>query len=444
MKYALTIFVFFVCSLEASFSQYTLPINHPLHVTLDRLFSDPNVIASREELTMAGFELLPHHHRGLAVVKHPELTNHLIKLFINNVPHDLQVQNYVSRIQGSLALREFIATRRLKHIVTPKKWLYRLPENDLGITYVLVAEKINIVDRAQTKQAYATIAPVVLKELCEVVTEFRGLDSVIKNMPFTFDGKIAFVDTEKWNTERSTFLPHVLPLLDESLYPIIKRYIEVDESESVDEWLMHETHPDYIRLQNLFSDRSLFDSSEALKAAGFEVNKRARKNLMVFWHPTMPDYMFKKFRNSVDTRHQLDKYTQRLQGARIIRNVIKQNNFKNVVIPNKWLFKLPFADDEYLVVAERLSILPGDDDHKKENVQAYRSISEETLYELCTVMKLVGGCDAYPRNQPFTKDGKIAFVDTEHVGQKEAHFLRNISPFLDAKKQELAKSWLYE
>ena len=205
MKYALAIFVFCVCSLEANFSQYTLPVNHPLHITLDRLFSDPTIISSREELEMAGFKLLPDNNRGLAVATHPELKNHLIKLFINNIPHDLQVQNYVSRIEGSRALREFIATRRLKHIVTPKKWLYRLPENELGITYVLVAEKINIINRTQTKAAYSTIAPVVLKELCEVVTKFRGLDSVIKNMPFTSDGKIAFIHTEKWKRDRTLF-----------------------------------------------------------------------------------------------------------------------------------------------------------------------------------------------------------------------------------------------
>jgi hypothetical protein len=34
-------------------------------------------------------------------------------------------------------------------------------------------------------------------------------------MPFTVDGRIAFIDTEKWNIKREGYLRHVMPYLTE-------------------------------------------------------------------------------------------------------------------------------------------------------------------------------------------------------------------------------------
>lgn len=420
-------------------SKYILPEGHILQKPLARIFEDPNILASRESLGRAGFELFNHHHRGMAVARHPLLKGHLIKVFFNEIPHALQVQNYTSRIEGSRQLQAYIDKHRLQHIVTPKKWLYPIKENAFGITCVLVVEEIDIVSSSETRELYASIDYDVLEELCMVLKRFRGLDSVTKNMPFTRDGKIAFVDTEKWRSMRSEFLEHVVRHLDSERLEIIRPYAE---QESIDEWLLPKKHPLHKRLKKLFSDRAIFDSPQALQEAGFDVNKRVHKKLMVFTHPDVPEYIFKKFQNGVLRSEQLEKYIIRLKGAKAVRDAIKDLALTSIVVPNKWLFRLPNARKEYVVVAQRFDICAGDDDPDGENVHRYRTMSYKTLKELCMIMNALGGCDAWPRNQPFTKQGKIAFIDTEHVGHKEAHFAKHILPLLDEQMQAYAQKIL--
>lgn len=423
----------------AADSKYILPEDHFLQKPLATIFQDPEILASRQSLEQAGFQLFSHHHRGMAVGRHPLLKGHLIKVFFNDVPHALQVQNYISRIEGARHLQEYIDKHALQHIVTPKKWLYPIKENAFGITCVLVVEEIDIVSSSETRELYANIDPDVLEELCMVLKRFRGLDSVTKNMPFTRDGKIAFVDTEKWRSMRSEFLEHVVRHLDSERLEIIRPYAAQD---SIDEWLLPKKHPLHKRLNKLFSDSRIFDSPLSLQEIGCDVNKRVHKKLMVFTHPDVPEYIFKKFQNSVLRSEQLEKYIIRLKGAKAVRDAIKQHRLSNIVVPNKWLYRLPNCRKSYLVIAERFDICAGDDKPDGENVQRYRTMSYKTLHELCTIMKALGGCDAWPRNQPFTKQGKIAFIDTEHVGHKEAHFAKHILPLLDAQMQEYAQKVL--
>lgn len=435
------LFVFFIQlpSLFGLDSKYILPEDHFLQKPLATIFQDPEIVASRKTLEQAGFQLLSHDHRGMAVGRHPLLKGHLIKIFCNDVPHALQVQNYVSRIEGARNLQAYIDKHALQHIVTPKKWLYPINENSFGITCVLVVEEIDIVSSSETRQLYARIDPEVLQELCMVLKRFRGLDSVTKNMPFTRDGKIAFVDTEKWRSMRSEFLEHVVRHLDSERLEIIRPYIAQD---SIDEWLLPKGHALHKRLKKLFDDSRIFDSPQDLREAGFDVNKRVHKKLMVFTHPDVPEYIFKKFQNGVLRSEQLEKYIVRLKGAKAVREAIKEHNLSTIVVPNKWLYRLPNSRKSYLVVAEKFDICFGDDEPNGENVQRYRTMSYKTLNELCTIMKVLGGCDAWPRNQPFTKQGKIAFIDTEHVGHKEAHFAKHILPLLDVQMQEYAQKVL--
>src|SRR5262249_21775609 len=59
---------------------------------------------------------------------------------------------------------------------------------------------------------------------------------------------------------------------------------------------------------------------------------------------------------------------------------------------------------------------------------------------LCMILHDIGGCDAYPWNQPFTREGKIAFVDTEDVGKRRFHdyFIQHIVPALNEELQPYA------
>ncbi|MFI0434182.1 MAG: hypothetical protein ACH350_00455 [Parachlamydiaceae bacterium] len=202
-----------------------LPIHHPLQARLNHLFKHPDMFESPEHLRENGFQVIERLDRRLMVASHPKLKNYLIKKFQNEVPCKRQLRNYLSRINGARRLRQFIASHQLKHIVTPKKWLYRLsdlfPDPKKGKrTYVLIVEKIEMCTEEQDlneeiARRYYHIDFDVLKELCLVVYHFRGLDSALRNMPFTRQNKIAFIDTECWNCEREGFLERVLPFMSQ-------------------------------------------------------------------------------------------------------------------------------------------------------------------------------------------------------------------------------------
>jgi len=131
-------------------------------------------------------------------------------------------------------------------------------------------------------------------------------------------------------------------------------------------------------------------------------------------------------------------------GAQRIREYIKEHHFKHIVVPDKWIYKLPksFAEDSktpsYILIVEKMDIYSDFDDPNGTARQLYYNMDIEILTELCTILHAIGGCDAFPRNQPFTRSGQIAFVDTEHVGQMKGHFIKHIVPALNPDLQAYA------
>lgn len=198
------------------------------------------------------------------------------------------------------------------------------------------------------------------------------------------------------------------------------------------------------RLRNILTDSNMFQSPQHFQNAGFDVIL-GHKNLMVGFHSSIPSYLIKKFTNEKPQFSQLGNYLKRLKGADTLRDYIKKHNFKHIVVPKKWLYKLPthFSKDgkaSYLLIVENMDIYDDWNEPESEAKKLYYNMDKEVLTELCTILHDVGGCDAYPWNQPFTRSGKIAFVDTEHVGLQKFHdyFIRHIVPQLNAEMQAYA------
>lgn len=210
---------------------------------------------------------------------------------------------------------------------------------------------------------------------------------------------------------------------------------------SIDDYLLPGDHFLNKELKPLFRSSSLFYSPMTLRLAGFRVHKRVHNYLMVARCPRISNYLFKKFQNCVPCQVQLKQYLARIHGAKMIQQYIDKHKLKHIVVPKKWLYKINAASKmkSYLLIAEDMDICEGGDDPLGENVQQYKKITPEILYELCQIMHAIGGCDAFPRNQPFTKTGKIAFVDTERVGYKKDQILKRIFPILSKKMQSYGK-----
>ncbi len=208
--------------------------------------------------------------------------------------------------------------------------------------------------------------------------------------------------------------------------------------QSLHSYLLPQDHPLQSELRALFYDRLMFKSAQHFKKAGFKV-KLGHRHLMVGSHPTIPYYLIKKFSDQRSQPVQLENYIQRIEGARVLREFIKEHHFQHLVVPEKWLYKLPtfFPKQSYVLVVEKMNIYDWNDP-SGEAKRLYYNMDIEVLTELCTILHDVGGCDAFPRNQPFTHAGKIAFVDTEHVGKYKGHFHKHIIPALNKELQAYA------
>lgn len=204
-------------------------------------------------------------------------------------------------------------------------------------------------------------------------------------------------------------------------------------------YLLPKDHPLHDILPYLFQDSHMFRSSKHFARAGFKI-KHGHRNLMVAFHPAVPLYLFKKFPDDMNQSSQLRNFIKRIQGAHIVRESIKKNNCKHLVVPQKWIYELPkrFSKDgskSYILIVENMDIFS-----REENLDLYYHMDKEILTELCIVLHDVGGCDAFPRNQPFTRSGKIAFIDTEHVGlpRFRDHFIKHVVPALNEDLQAYA------
>lgn len=220
---------------------------------------------------------------------------------------------------------------------------------------------------------------------------------------------------------------------------ITQHHVKTDRvaNNPLEPYLLPKDHPLQNILPGLFKDSHMFRSAKNFERAGFKII-RGHKELMVGAHPSLPHFLFKKFPDNHTQMLQVQNYIKRIRGAEKVREQIKKRNFHHLVVPRKWLYELPdrFSSKDgksYILIVENMDIYD-----KKKNLKLYYNMDIDFLTELCTILHDVGGCDSFPRNQPFTHSGKIAFVDTEHVGQMIGHFHKHLVPALNKELQAYA------
>ena len=175
---------------------------NPKSLDLGRLSTDPNMFDSRRLWRRAGFDVLdPAKDTECMVAAHPSAPGCLFKKYANDVSQKEQSANYEARIKGAAHLAEIIRREGLQHVVVPRKHLHDLPKSFGKSACILIVERLNIVGREASERRYRDIADNVLRELLRVLVKLPGLDSNSKNVQFTQDGKIAFVDLENWGRE---------------------------------------------------------------------------------------------------------------------------------------------------------------------------------------------------------------------------------------------------
>lgn len=168
---------------------------------LKELFANPKMFASFDRFRAAGFHLVDHSETKIMAGSHKRLKGYLIKKYNNDRAGEDQLRNYMHRIEGARLLRSFIAERKFRRVVAPQKFLYELPAS-FPERYLVIAEKLYLVPERDTERAYERLDSEQGRELATILFYFRGLNSTAANLPFTEDGKIAFIDTERWHHDK--------------------------------------------------------------------------------------------------------------------------------------------------------------------------------------------------------------------------------------------------
>jgi hypothetical protein len=173
----------------------------PFVTVLETLFTDPKMFSSFDRFREAGFHLVDRAETKIMAGSHRRLRGYLVKKYNNDRSGKDQLRNYMHRIEGARLLRGFIAEHDFQHVTVPQKFLYELPPA-FPERYLVIAEKLDLVSRSNTERAYGKLDREQGRELAVILYYFRGLNSTAANLPFTEDGKIAFIDTERWHHDK--------------------------------------------------------------------------------------------------------------------------------------------------------------------------------------------------------------------------------------------------
>lgn len=213
---------------------YLLPTDHPAKTALDEIFNHYRATSSHKEMKRAGFSFkLPRGDRRATVAKHKKIKGYLIKTYLDTQNTDgKEWKAWIQRIKGAECIQASIDKHGFNHLAkTPKKWIYPLPtvttgeEGPFRKNFILVVENMHILSNTKNRIKYQeSINKERMKALYILLTENLLIDSIyLDNIPFSKDGKIAFIDTEHYLT---TLRPLKLHRMTKFFSPIMQEYWE--------------------------------------------------------------------------------------------------------------------------------------------------------------------------------------------------------------------------
>jgi len=192
-------------AITISIEDHVIPHDHPLKQKLDTLFSTHNVLFSTATFKKAGFYNSQERRKGLIVTGHPNFPGYLFKLYLESSGTD-EVEQYSKRINGAVLIQNALDNYKYNHIMkVPKKLVYAVPAESKVYQpgkypkkYILVVEDMDIFSDDENRKLYKTIITREhLDALFNVLTGCLLSDSTwLPNIPFSHDGRIAFIDTE--------------------------------------------------------------------------------------------------------------------------------------------------------------------------------------------------------------------------------------------------------
>lgn len=195
-------------------SLYFLPENHPAAAPLLKIFKKRRVTLNKETLAKAKFtSIKTQPYTKVTTATHPKLPTLFFKLYFDSQkPYKKREdhKHWLDRVRGAELIRATLVEKGWQDsFKVPHKWIYPLPKEPAppkiyeGVQFILVEENMQILSEEENLAAWK--GPLVTKELLDrlyfMIHELGLSDCLIpKNIPFSVDNRIAFIDTEKYNS----------------------------------------------------------------------------------------------------------------------------------------------------------------------------------------------------------------------------------------------------
>lgn len=197
-------------------------------------------------------------------------------------------------------------------------------------------------------------------------------------------------------------------------------------------------------IETIFSKATSDLTFDTINSLGFKImNNSGGLYIFVAKHPAVPGFVFKFFKygqfDEIDWRY----WIKRIQGAKLIQKGIDQFGYQNIfMVPKKWLYKTYATQvidgkqyPAYILIAEDMAL----EKSSKNQELWYHRPKEQVLIALHKMLKTYGLRDSsHIENIPYSKNGKIAFVDTESFYTWPVYY-RPLLQFLSAKNRKIWK-----
>lgn len=189
---------------------YLLPEDHPVKGALDAIFGSARVTLNIDVFKNAGFDVIPMIGKRKVVGLHDSLKGYVIKTYLDN--HNIETKDWklwIHRILGARMIQASLDKHGYNDIMkVPKKWIYPLPPEPMPDSppkyiknFMLVAEDMQPLKTEKNMDKFRKMTKRHLDALYIMLKENLLHDSIyIHNIPFCKDGRIAFIDTEHYNS----------------------------------------------------------------------------------------------------------------------------------------------------------------------------------------------------------------------------------------------------
>lgn len=194
--------------------------------------------------------------------------------------------------------------------------------------------------------------------------------------------------------------------------------------EEVSPYFLPFDHPLKAKLDKIFTKSRALQDTKTLKRAGFlDVKVRKWTRLVVAKHAQLSGYLVKLYMDKQHYHHKLPEHyfwLRRIEGAALIRAYIKTHQLEGIFkVPKKWIYPLPeepsppasYLRKNFILIVEDMNIY---EDSINNKIWGSKYVTHELLNQFYQLLTSLGFNDcSKPENAPFSKDGRIALIDTQ-------------------------------